>query len=199
MESFYPERNTTQHISPQNLWWICDVVVIRHNPPCFDTTLFLNSGFSCKQYFAHVFPLQCLKITWAKWGIDVWITMWTRMDYYILSLNVSLNWTRTTFCKNFLQGIDHNGVSHCGISLSCWLKFENRPSPLLNFGTAKIGSAVRNDKEVHGNMILGTECKISQYADDTTMILDGSQSSFSRTLYLFDAFDSMSGLKVKLR
>ena len=37
--------------------------------------------------------------------------------------------------------------------------------------------------------------KISQYADDTTMILDGSQSSFSRTLYLFDAFGSMSGSK----
>ena len=54
-----------------------------------------------------------------------------------------------------------------------------------------LGSAVRNDKEVHGIMILGTECKISQYADDTTMILDGSQ-----TLYLFDAFGSMSGLKV---
>ena len=45
-------------------------------------------------------------------------------------------------------------------------------------------------------MISGTECKISQYADDTTVILDGSQSSFSRTLYLFDAFGSMSGLKV---
>ena len=28
------------------------------------------------------------------------------------------------------------------------------------------------------------------------MILDGSQSSFLRTLYLFDAFGSMSGLKV---
>ena len=50
--------------------------------------------------------------------------------------------------------------------------------------------AVRNDKEVHGIIISGSECKISQYADDTTMILDGSQSSFSRTLYLFDAFAS---------
>ena len=41
-----------------------------------------------------------------------------------------------------------------------------------------------------------TEGKISQYADDTTMILAGSQSSFSRTLWLFDAFGSISGLKV---
>ena len=51
-------------------------------------------------------------------------------------------------------------------------------------------------EDVHGIMILGTECKILQYADGMTMILDGSQSSFSRTLYLFDAFGSMSGLKV---
>ena len=42
-----------------------------------------------------------------------------------------------------------------------------------------------------------TECKLSQYADDTTMILDGSKSSFFRSLYLLDPFASISGLKVK--
>ena len=36
----------------------------------------------------------------------------------------------------------------------------------------------------------------TQYADDTTMILDGSQLSFSRTLYLLDIFTDTSGLKV---
>lgn len=35
-----------------------------------------------------------------------------------------------------------------------------------------------------------------RYADVTTVILDGSQSSFSITPCLFDAFGSMSGLKV---
>ena len=45
-------------------------------------------------------------------------------------------------------------------------------------------------------MKLGTECKISQYTDDTTFILDGSQSSFSRSLYLLDSFGLISGLKV---
>ena len=43
---------------------------------------------------------------------------------------------------------------------------------------------------------LGTECKISQYTDDTTFILDGSQSSFSISLYLLDSFGLISGLKV---
>ena len=49
--------------------------------------------------------------------------------------------------------------------------------------------------EVHGIMIVETKCKILQYADDTTMVLDGSQFSFS-TPYLPDEFGSMSGLKV---
>ena len=51
---------------------------------------------------------------------------------------------------------------------------------IWNSPQSPAGSPVRNDKEVHGVvhgiMILGTECKISQYADDTTMILDFSQS-----------------------
>ena len=35
-----------------------------------------------------------------------------------------------------------------------------------------------------------------EYADDKTFILDGSQSSFSRSLYLLDTFALISGLKV---
>ena len=56
--------------------------------------------------------------------------------------------------------------------------------------------SVRNNTRIQGIKVLGTECKISQYADDTTFILDGSQSSFSRSLYLLDTFALISGLKV---
>ena len=38
-----------------------------------------------------------------------------------------------------------------------------------------------------------------EYADDTTFILDGSQSSFSRSLYLLDTFALISGLKVNYK
>ena len=55
---------------------------------------------------------------------------------------------------------------------------------------------MRNDPKVCGIKVFDTECKISQYADDTTFILDGSQSSFSRSLYLLDKFALISGLKV---
>ena len=55
---------------------------------------------------------------------------------------------------------------------------------------------MRKDKEICGIKIGNTDCKLSQYADDTTMILDGSEHSFSKTLDLFDKFANISGLKV---
>ena len=55
---------------------------------------------------------------------------------------------------------------------------------------------MRKDKEIRGIKIGNTDCKLSQYADDTTMILDGSEHSFSKTLDLFDKFANISGLKV---
>ena len=59
-----------------------------------------------------------------------------------------------------------------------------------------LGNTVRKETEVHGIKIFDPECNLSQYADDTTLILDGSKSSFLRSLYLLDAFASLSGLKV---
>ena len=43
---------------------------------------------------------------------------------------------------------------------------------------------------------MGVECKISQYADDTTLILDGSAASLQKALELLDKFVLTSGLKV---
>ena len=44
---------------------------------------------------------------------------------------------------------------------------------------------------------MNSECKISQYADDTTLILDGSNASaFSRSIFVLVAFASISGLCV---
>ena len=59
-----------------------------------------------------------------------------------------------------------------------------------------LGSAIRNDNVIRGFKVLDTESKISQYADDTTLILDGSESSFSRSQSILDSFALISGLKV---
>ena len=70
-------------------------------------------------------------------------------------------------------------------------------SPYLFILCAEVlGNAIRRDEQIRGIKISGTECKLSQYADDTTMILEGSELSFSRTLYLLDTSTDISGLKV---
>ena len=70
-------------------------------------------------------------------------------------------------------------------------------SPYLFILRAEVlGNSVKNDTRIQGIKVLDFKCKISQYADDTTFILDGSQFSFSRSLYLLDTFALISGLKV---
>ena len=56
---------------------------------------------------------------------------------------------------------------------------------------------VRKDENIRGINIANVEYKLSQYADNTRMILDGSELSLSRTLLLLDNFAISSGLKTK--
>jgi hypothetical protein len=46
--------------------------------------------------------------------------------------------------------------------------------------------------------IKGKECLLSQFADDTTLCLDGSEKSFNETMYVLSKFTRISGLKVNI-
>ena len=51
-------------------------------------------------------------------------------------------------------------------------------------------------KENRGLTVCGEEIKLSQYANDTTLNLDGSEESLRESLKLLDDFGKMSGLKL---
>ena len=53
-----------------------------------------------------------------------------------------------------------------------------------------------NNASLKGITIDGIEYKISQFADDTTLILDGTKSSLLTALNILEIFGSMSGLKI---
>ena len=57
-----------------------------------------------------------------------------------------------------------------------------------------LANAVRKDENIRGINIANVECKLSQQADDTTIILNGSELSLSRTLLFLDNFAISSGL-----
>ena len=52
------------------------------------------------------------------------------------------------------------------------------------------------NKNIKGITINEQEIKISQYADDTTLILDGSPISFTTSLKILDLFSEISGLRL---
>ena len=58
--------------------------------------------------------------------------------------------------------------------------------------------AVNNNDNIKGIKIDNMEYKILQYADDTTIFLDGTENSLSATLKLLDDFHKISGLKVNI-
>ena len=55
---------------------------------------------------------------------------------------------------------------------------------------------IRHNKNIKGIHINGTEFKISQYADDTSLFLDGSTESLNQTLWELECFANISGLKI---
>ena len=59
-----------------------------------------------------------------------------------------------------------------------------------------LATTIRKDNEVKGITVGSTECKLSQYADDTTLILDGNQNSLQRSFYILEKFGEVSGLRV---
>ena len=101
------------------------------------------------------------------------------------------------FYTDISSCVQNNGWSSDFSTLSRGVRQGCPLSPYLFILCAEVlGNAIRRDEEIRGIKISGTECKLSQYADDTTMILDGSELSFSRTLYLLDIFADISGVKV---
>ena len=59
-----------------------------------------------------------------------------------------------------------------------------------------LGCLIRKNKNIGGITIENVDCKITQYADDSTVILDGSDKSLIETLNTLDLFERLSGLKI---
>ena len=58
-----------------------------------------------------------------------------------------------------------------------------------------IGLMIRENRDITGIYLFDTEYKLIQYADDTTIILDGSEKSLKAALSLVHQFSKFSGLK----
>jgi len=68
-------------------------------------------------------------------------------------------------------------------------------TPYLFILSAEI-LAARSNKNIQGISVNNSRIKISQYADDTALILNGTSESLSATLQTVETFGSMYGLRL---
>ena len=61
-----------------------------------------------------------------------------------------------------------------------------------------LGKMIRENEIITGVNINGKEFRLSQYADDTQIFLDGTEQSLKETLNILKKFNSMSGLKINV-
>ena len=73
-------------------------------------------------------------------------------------------------------------------------------SPYLFVLSAEIlAKAIRKNPFITGLSVKETEIRISQYADDTTLILDGSERSLTEALGILESFSKVSGLRLNAK
>ena len=70
-------------------------------------------------------------------------------------------------------------------------------SPYLFFLSVDVfANAIREKKEIRGITVKDKEIKLIQYADDTTLILDGSEESLLESLRIIEHFGNISDLRL---
>ena len=124
-----------------------------------------------------------------------WSFVVKTLHYYNFGPSFIL-WVKT-FYSNASSTIQNNGWSSEFFPLSRGVRQGCPLSPYLFILCAEVlGSAIRKEQSIRGINGLVVECKISQYVDNTTLILDGSKSSLQKALNLLDIFANISGLHV---
>ena len=107
-----------------------------------------------------------------------------------------INWMKI-FYNNIESCVLNNGWStNCfkperGVRQGCLL------SPyLFILGIEILAEKVRNNTDIKDIFLQGNEIKISQCADDTTLILDSSKESLTSSLQILEDFKAISGLSL---
>ena len=99
--------------------------------------------------------------------------------------------------KNPTSCILYNGFLSDSFSIKRGVRQGCPLSPYIFILSIELLSiAIRKNKNIKGFKIFDIEVKNSMFADDATVLLDGSNDSFRGMLYIFEQFSLISGLKL---
>ena len=124
-----------------------------------------------------------------------WSFIWKTLSSFNFGTSL-INWIKLCY-HNIESCVLNNGwasnyfTPERGVRQGCPL------SPYIFILCAEVlANKIRANKDIKGITVCGNEIKISQYADDTTMILDGSKKSFTSALLDLELFGEISGLRL---
>ena len=103
------------------------------------------------------------------------------------------------FQKGTEACIIQNGHMSESFSLNRGCRQGDPVSPYIFILCSEIlGKMIRKNKDIRGISINNRQYKLSQYADDTQLFLDGSEKSLKTALYVLKTFYKISGLKINV-
>ena len=101
----------------------------------------------------------------------------------------------STFCNKIKSSVIVNG------GLTSWFQVQRgcrQGDPISCYifimSVEIMAIMIRRNKEIKGIIIDKTEFKLSQYADDTEILLEGDENSFKETIITMEKFGKISGL-----
>ena len=118
-----------------------------------------------------------------------------RLEYFGFGAALT-SWIRT-FYNNIKSCVLNNGWSSKFFKLQRGVRQGCPSSPYLFILSVEVlGKAIRSNTNIKGITLNNTETKLSQYADDTTLILNSNLDSLSAALDTINNFGKSSGLKL---
>lgn len=123
---------------------------------------------------------------------------WSFLDKVLKYFNIGESFRSwiSVFYKNTKSAITQSGHLSSFFYLGRGCRQGDPISPYLFLLCAEIlAIRVRNNNNIKGIKVGDKETKISQYADDTAMLLDGSEKSLNEALHELDLYAAVSGLK----
>ena len=124
---------------------------------------------------------------------------WSFVDTCLKKFNFGNDvrrWVSTFYC-NITSCVHVNGQYSQWFSVKRGVRQGDALSPYLFIICAEIMALmVRQNASVKGMRVSDKEVLLSQYADDTTFFLDGSEESFSACVQILRLFASMSGIAI---